>query len=163
MYSRPRKFSEAYFYFLIVHAGVHHTEKYCCSGCMRPRVWRMLAGNLPGVLGMPMALTQWFRVYRDSVGRGPLRGLDSANRLLSRGKINRALDQYAKILKRHPVSAGVLLNVAGGLIARGELESARQTLELAVANCSNYGPALRQLELLDAAINRKSRPPAPAD
>ncbi len=150
MYSRPRKFSEAYFYFLIVHAGVHHVENYCCSGCMRPRVWRMVAGNIPGVLGLPMALAQWVRVYRDSVGRGPLRGLDSANRLLRRNRISRALQRYARILERHPVSAGVLYNVARGLIARGERVSARRTLELAIRNCSNYGPALQQLQQLDA-------------
>ncbi len=152
LYSRPRKFTIAYFYFLIFHAGVHHDVVYRCSGCMRPTVWRMVLGNLPGVLGMPLALTQWTRVYRDSTGRGPLRGLDAANRMLRRRRrIEKALDRYDRILERHPYSAGVLYNVAQGLIARGDMNHARQTLAMAVENCANYAPALWHLAKFKAS------------
>lgn len=149
MYSRPRRFSEAYFYFLIIHAGVHHTTTRCCSGCMRPRAWRMVLGNLPGLLGLPFAMTQLVRVYRDSTGPGPLRGLDSANRMLRRGRTTRALARYSAIMERHPVSAGVLYNVALGLVAGGDPDNARRTLQLALENCPNYRPAREKLEALE--------------
>jgi hypothetical protein len=157
MYSRPRKFSEGYFYFLVVHAGVHHKEHFCCSGCMRPRVWKMLFGNLFGLLGMPLAITQWFRVYMDSA-RGMLRGLDSANRSLRRRRIDRAIARYSRIVEKHPFSAGVLYNLARGLLARNDLEHGRQTLELAVSNCANYAPAIALLAELNAKSRAAARP-----
>lgn len=148
MYSRPRQFTIAYFYFVIVHAGVHHRVTRCCPGCMRPHAWKMIFGNLFGVLGMPLAITQLIRVYRDSIKKGPFQGLDEANRLLRRGRVEKALDRYWKVIDRHPVSAGVLYNVAKGLIARGDLPHARQTLQMALENCANYPPAQRLLDAL---------------
>lgn len=158
MYSCPRKFSEGYFYFLIVHAGVHHKEHFCCGGCMRPRVWKMLFGNLFGLLGMPLAITQWVRVYGDSRGEGALRGLDAANRSLRRRRIDRALARYSRIVERHPFSAGVLYNLARGLLLRNDLNHCRQTLELAISNCSNYAPAIALLEELNTKTRAHSRP-----
>lgn len=143
MYSRPRKFTIAYFWFLIFHADVSHKVVHCCNDCMRPQAWKMVFGNLFGLLGMPLAMTQLVRVYRDSIKGGPFRDLDHANRLLKRGRVDRALDKYWKIVERHPVSSGVLYNVALGLLAQGDRSHARETLELALANCANYQPAQR--------------------
>ena len=157
MYSRPRKFSEGYFYFLIAHAGVHHKEHYCCSGCMRPRVWKMLFGNLFGLLGMPLAITQWFRVYLDSAGRGMFRGLDAANRSLRHRRIDRAIARYYRIVEKHPFSAGVLYNLARGLLARNDVDHGRQTLELAISNCQNYAPAIALLAELDTKSRADGR------
>ena len=105
----------------------------------------MVFGNLFGLLGLPLAITQLTRVYRDAVKKGPFQGLDEANRLLRRGKVEKALDRYWKIIDRHPVSAGVLYNVALGLLARGDQDHARQTLEMALENCANYLPAQQVL------------------
>jgi len=141
MYSRPRNFTIAYFWFLIFHADISHETIQCCNDCMRPQAWKMFFGNLIGILGLPLAVTQLVRVYRDSIKRGPFKGLDEANRLLKRGRVEKALDRYWKIIERHPASAGVLYNVALGLIAQGDYHHARETLVLALQNCANYPPA----------------------
>ncbi len=152
MYSRPRQFSVAYFYFLIFHAGVHHKIKQCCPACMRRDAWLMLFGNLPFLLGIPFAITQLIRVYGDSIRKGPFRGLDEANALLRRGQVERALDKYAVIIERHPVNAGVLYNIALGLIAQKREASARETLEMALENCTNYPPVAAQLKALQTEL-----------
>ena len=141
LYSRPRQFTVAYFWFLFIHAEVSHRTVLCCNDCMRPQAWKMLFGNLFGVLGLPLAFTQLVRVHRDSIKRGPFQGLDEANRCLKKGRVDKALDRYWKIFERHPVSAGVLYNVAFGLISQGDHLHARETLELALQNCANYRPA----------------------
>ena len=153
MYSRPRNFTIAYFWFLIFHASVSHKIVVCCNDCMRPEAWKMLFGNLFGVLGLPLAVTQLVRVYRDSVQSGPFRGLDEANRLLKQGRVDKALDRYWKIIERHPVSAGVLFNVALGLIANNDRPHARQTLQLCLENCGNYTPAAKLLDKLQPAAD----------
>jgi tetratricopeptide (TPR) repeat protein len=154
LYSRPRRFTVAYFWFLVFHAGVHHEVVECCGDCMRPRAWKMLFGNAFGVLGLPLTVTQLFRVYRDSARRGPFYRLNRANRLLKQGRIEQALDYYWQMVEGHPASAGILYNVALGLIARGDLTYARQTLELALEHCSNYRPAMQLLE----SLNEPSQP-----
>lgn len=146
MYSRPREFTIGYFWFIIFHAGVTHRTVQCCNDCMKPETWKMVFGNLPGLLGMPLAITQWLRVRRDSIKAGPFQGLDEANRLLKRGKVEHALDKYWKIVERHPVSAGVLYNVAKGLLAQDDRQHALETLELALEYCPNYPPVVVLLE-----------------
>ena len=117
---------------------------------MRPEAWKMTLGNLPGVLGMPLALTQLLRVYRDAIKKGPFQGLDKGNRLLKRGQVEKALEQYSKIIEKHPFSAGVLYNVAIGLLAQGDRVHATETLDMALQNCVNYAPAERMLSKLQA-------------
>ena len=115
----------------------------------------MLLGNLFGLLGIPIAVMQLVRAYGDSIGKGPFRGLDTANRLLQRGRVERALKGYSKIIEIHPVSAGVLYNIALGLIAQNDLSHARQTLNMGLENCPNYVPAQRKLEEISHAADRK--------
>ena len=152
MYSRPRRFTIGYFWFVWFHAQVNHRVILCCNDCMRPEAWKMTMGNLPGVLGMPLALTQLSRVYRDAIKKGPFQGLDKGNRLLKRGEVEKALEHYSIIVEKHPFSAGVLYNVARGLLARGDQIHAEETLVLALQNCVNYQPAERLLAELRAEM-----------
>ncbi len=159
MYSRPQWFSITYFYFLVFHAGVHHKAVYCCAGCMRRSAWLMLLGNLPFLLGFPYAVVQFIRVYRDTNRRGIFARLDVANLLMQRGKIEPALEEYGKIIERHPVSAGVLFNIAVGLVKQGDYQAAQRTLEMAVENCSNYLPAQQMLsDLVNQTWQATARP-----
>lgn len=146
LYSDPKKFSEFYFHFEIVIGGVYQKEHTCCRACMRPRTSRMIAGNLIGVLGLPFAIRHWFKVNRDIHRDSPFRGLDRANRAIQKRRFDKALSLYWEIIERHPSSAGVLYNVAMGLLLKGDGEHARQTLEMALSNCPNYPPARRLLD-----------------
>jgi hypothetical protein len=151
LYSRPRRYTIAWFYFLVHHAGIHQKVKEYCTGCLRPDAWKMLLGNIPGVLGVPFAMMQWYRAYRNSFDRGPFRGLDKGNITLRRKRqIGVALKYYERILNRHPYSAGVLYNVGVGLLMRGDGEHARQALWQALENCSNYRPAQNLLARMTA-------------
>ncbi len=145
MYSRPRKFTVFYFYFLVYFYGIHMDFVHCCPACFRRTAWSMLWGNLPFVVGVPVALRQLSHCYFGSNRTGPMRGLHDANRYLKRGKFAESLQIYESILDRHPLSAGVKYNIALGLIGSGDLRHAVASLELALQDCSNYIPAQRLL------------------
>lgn len=145
MYSRPRKFTVFFFYFLVYFGGIHHKSIQCCPACFRKTAWMMLVGNLPFILGIPVAIVQLHRCYYGAIRKGPFRGLHEANAHLRKGQTDRALNAYEEILERHPLSAGVKYNVAVGLSEQGDTEHAVQMLELALDDCSNYLPAQERL------------------
>lgn len=145
LFSKPTKFTLFYFYFLFVIYGFSQSTTYRCPACMRPEAWKMLFGNLIFVLGVPVALVQLFRAYKGNTIGGDFSGLDSANIKIRKGNINGAIQTYSQIIDRVPYCAGIKYNLAQGLIRNGDFEHARQTLELALDDCSNYAPAYYSL------------------
>lgn len=142
MYSRPRSFSVFYFYFLVFTYGFHHDSVIRCSACMRKAAWKMVVGNLFGLLALPFALVQLKRAYSTKSLAGVFEGLDDANAFASRKKIELALDKYDQVMDRVPVNAGVKFNIARGLILKQDYEHARQLYEMSLEDCSNYWPAI---------------------
>ena len=63
LYARPREFTIMYFDFLLVVYGYRYRKVCRRDTCMRPEAWKMLLGNAPFVLGVPVALGQLWRVY----------------------------------------------------------------------------------------------------
>lgn len=157
MYSRPQKFTIFYFYFLIVFYGWWSQETWRCPGCMRKQAWKMLFGNMPFVLGVPVAITQLVRCYTGDVIGGPYKGLDAGNTKARKGKMKAALDIYLSILSRVPNSAGIKYNVGVALLAQGELERAAETFERALEDCSNYVPAYQQLRAIYTELGDTGR------
>lgn len=145
MYSRPRQFAVFYFYFLVVTFGFHHDTTIRCSGCMRWSAWKMVVGNLFGLLGFPFALIQLYRAYSSDKLIGRFAGLDDANVLARRKKIDRALEKYDLIMQNVPENAGVKYNIAFGLLIKHDFESAQTMFEMALDDCSNYRPAVNGL------------------
>lgn len=145
MYSRPRDFAVFYFYFLVVTFGFHHQSEKSCSGCMRKSAWKMVFGNLFGLLGFPFALLQLFRSYSTSKISGSFEGLDAANLMVRRGKVAEALEKYERIMEKVPDSAGLKFNIAHGLMLKMDFPHAQQMFELALDDCSDYWPAVRGL------------------
>ena len=145
MYSRPRQFSVFYFYFLIFTFGFHHDSKFRCSACMRNSAWLMVLGNLFGLIALPFALIQLFRSYSEKNQAGMFQGLDDANAMASRKKIELALDKYDEVMDRVPVNAGIKFNVARGLALKKDFEHARQMYEMSLDDCANYWPAIHGL------------------
>ena len=142
MYSRPRSFSVFYFYFLVFTYGFHHDSVIRCSACMRKAAWRMVAGNLFGLLALPFALYQLKRAYSTKSLTGAFEGLDDANALASRKKLELALDKYDQVMDRVPVNAGVKFNIARGLVLQQDYEHARQMYEMSLEDCANYWPSI---------------------
>ncbi len=145
MYSRPRKFTVFFFYFVVYFGGIHVDSVYCCPGCFRKTAWSMLFGNLPFLIGVPVAIQQLRHCYWGAIRSGPFRGLHEANKYLKVGKIPAALSLYEEILQRHPLSAGVKYNIALGLARQNDHQHAVEMLELALQDCQNYVPAQQQL------------------
>lgn len=145
MFSKPRKFTIFYFYFLLVVYGYSQRPTWRCPGCMRGEAWKMLFGNLIFVLGVPVALTQLFRAYGGTDLGGKYPGLDSANVKARGGKFQQAIADYRKILEKAPVAAGVKYNIGLAMIERENWNDAASMLEFALADCSNYQPAANAL------------------
>ena len=142
MYSRPRHFSVFYFYFLIFTFGFHHDSTFQCSACMRRSAWKMVIGNLFGLLALPFALIQLKRAYTTESLTGVFEGLDDANGLAARKKIELALDKYDLVMDRVPINAGVKFNIAKGLMLKKDFEHARQMFEMSLEDCANYWPSI---------------------
>ena len=155
MYSRPRSFAVFYFYFLVFTFGFHHDAVESCSGCMRKSAWKMVLGNLLGVLGFPFALMQLYRSYATRKISGRFEGLDDANLLARRGKVDMALEKYEQIMEVVPENAGVKFNIAQGLMVKRDFPHAQQMFELALDDCSNYWPAVHGLI---ASLEQQGKP-----
>ncbi|MEM9413515.1 MAG: hypothetical protein AAGA30_20575, partial [Planctomycetota bacterium] len=145
MYSRPRQFAIFYFYFLFVTFGFHHDTTIRCSGCMRNSAWKMVVGNLFGLLGFPFALIQLYRSYSTKKLTGEFTGLDDANVLNRWNKIDKALDRYDEIMERVPINAGVKYNIAIGLLRKQDYANSEKMFELSLDDCANYWPAVSGL------------------
>lgn len=146
MYSRPREFSVFYFYFLVFTFGFHHDSTVRCSACMRSSAWKMVFGNLFGLLGFPFALIQLYRSYKSDELVGKFAGLDSANLLARRGQIDQALDKYDQVMDRVPDNAGVKFNIASGLMLKQDFAHAEAMFELSLDDCANYWPSVNGLQ-----------------
>ena len=145
MYSHPRKFTTFYFYFLLVIYGIWNKTTIRCPACMRGESWKMLLGNLPGLVGLPFSVVQIYRSYAKTSALDPMRGLDDANLRLRKGQIERALDDYDRLLERQPINAGVKYNIASGLVRKREFQHAQQMFEMSLDDCANYWPAVEGL------------------
>jgi tetratricopeptide (TPR) repeat protein len=145
MFSQPRKFTIFYFYFLLVVYGWNSRTTWRCPGCMRGDAWKMLFGNLPFVLGVPVALTQLSRSYAGNVVGGAFTGLDRANLKARGGDLRGALEGYRRILEHVPHSAGLKYNLGLALLKQGDTARAAETFQLALDDCSNYAPAYHVL------------------
>ena len=145
MYSKPRKFTIFYFYFLLVIYGFWSKPTWRCPACMRPEAWKMLFGNLLFVVGVPTAITQLFRSYGATDVGGMFPGLDAANIKARNGKFEPAVEDYRRILESQPVSAGVKYNIGLACLHRQDYETAARSFEYSLLDCANYEPAAAAL------------------
>jgi hypothetical protein len=154
MYSSPKTFSVFYFVFLFyfIHWSSDKTTR--CPACMRTEAWKMFFANIFGFLGLPVAIVQLFRSYRGKVDSGPLKGLDDANILANKGKIEKALDRYDVLMDNVPVNAGIKFNIGSGLLTKGDVESAETMFLLSLEDCANYWPSLRGLHFCYRSLDK---------
>lgn len=146
MYSTPQKFTVFYFYFLVVVYGWSSRTTWRCPGCMRGDAWKMLFGNVFGLIGIPVAMTQLYRCYFSQGGAsGKLKGLDTANVMANKGKVEAALGRYETLMENVPVNAGVKFNIGSGLMAKGDFEHAVPMFQMALEDCGNYWPAVQRM------------------
>ena len=105
----------------------------------------MLLGNLPFLLGVPVAIVQLFRCYGGKITGSVLADLDTANLKARKGDMLAALQGYQKVLERVPFAAGVKYNLALALLQQEDYERAAESLELVLVDCANYSPAYHAL------------------
>jgi len=145
MYSKPRKFTIFYFYFLFVMYGFYQQETWRCPACMRGEAWKMLLGNLLFVIGVPVALIQLFRSYGGTDIGSLFPGLDAANLKARKGDIAGAIEGYRRILREHPVAAGIKFNIGQAALSKNDLAGAAGILEHALHDCANHQPSAAAL------------------
>lgn len=145
MYSKPRKFTIFYFYFLIAVYGWSQRETWRCPACMRPEAWKMFFGNLIFILGVPVALVQLFRAYGGADVGALFPGLDKANLKARKGNLQAAIADYQKLLQKRPLSGGVKYNIGLAFLHDNDIDSAARSFEFALGDCANYQPAASAL------------------
>lgn len=154
MYSFPRQFTIFYFIFLVYFIHFDSRKTVRCPGCMRKEAWKMLFGNIFGLLGLPLAFIQLWRSYRSRIESGPLKGLDDANSLARRGKVEKALDRYDALMDNLPINAGIKFNIGSGLLTKGDVPHAETMFLLALEDCGNYEPALNGLHFCYRSLEK---------
>ncbi len=157
MYSFPRKFRIFYFVFLVYFMHFASEKTVRCPGCMRWDAWKMFFGNIFGLLGVPVAISALYRSYKGRVEKGPLKGLDDANSLANRGKIDRALDRYDQLMDNLPINAGIKFNIATGLVNQGDIPHAETMFLLSLEDCSNYAPSLQGLYFCYESLGKREQ------
>ena len=146
LYDQPKGFTVFYFYFLFVVYGWHYRQVCMCNTCIRSEAWQMLFGNLLFVLGVPMAIVQLICAYvGGSTFSQAFDGLDKANAMAKRSKVESAENIFGRILQRVGACAGVRFNYGLGLIAAKRHEEAVTQFELALRDCANYSMAAEAL------------------
>ena len=155
MYSRPRKFTEFYFYFLFVAYGFWTKESMRCPACMRGTAWKMFAINFLFVLGTIPSIYQLIRAYASDKVGGVLSGLHTANLKATKRNYSAATKIYQSILERVPVAAGIHYNLGLALVQNQEWERASAAFELSLDDCSNYRYAAGGLMHCYETLGRK--------
>lgn len=145
MFSKPRKFTVFYFYFLLVVYGWRYYSTWRCPACMRGLAWKMFFGNFLFVLGVPVAVYQLFRSYGGTDGSGPFKALDASNLKARKGDVLGSLEGYRSILDQVPHSAGIKYNLGLALLQQEDLQRASESFRVALDDCSNYVPAYSML------------------
>ena len=155
MYSRPRKFTEFYFYFLFVAYGFWTKESMRCPACMRGTAWKMLAINFLFILGTIPSIYQLIRAYASDKVGGVFSGLHTANLKATKRDYSAATRIYQSILERVPVAAGIHFNLGLALVQNQEWERASAAFELSLDDCSNYRYAAGGLMHCYETLGRK--------
>jgi hypothetical protein len=105
----------------------------------------MLFSNLIFILGVPFALFQLARVYLvDKTGlKSSFSGLDKANLLARKGKMEQAVQRYVSICSEVSDYAGIRYNAGLALADSGDSHRAATQFENALSLCSNHSPSFR--------------------
>ncbi len=145
-YAQPEEYSIFYFIFLLVFFAWSSKRVRMCHACVRPEVWKMLAGNLLFVIALPAAVVQLVRAYYG----GPTRSrefaeLDRGNVLAKKGRAAEAANAYEAICQRVPAAAGVRYNHGLALVRAGQIMEAAEQFEAALGDCANYEPGYTML------------------
>jgi hypothetical protein len=146
LYSKPTTFTTFYFLFLVVVYTFSYKQKVMCNTCMRKEAWKMMGGNLLGLLGLPVAFVQLVRAYAGgSALNKTFAGLDKANALVKAGKTDAAAAVYDQITARLEHCCGVRYNYGLSLLQARRPEQAALRFAEALSDCGNYGAAAQAL------------------
>jgi tetratricopeptide (TPR) repeat protein len=142
-YGRVKAYTSFYFVFAVFFYYLTVQPHRECRTCMRSRVWKTLAANLPFVIGTPPALWQIARAYWPA--SGPLATLDYANYQAKKKRLERAIHEYEVIQQKVRHCASVRYNHSLALHAANKPAEAVKKLEQALADCANFRPAYAAL------------------
>lgn len=154
-YGRVETRTMFYFYFLIFLWGFQSDALTACSVCAQKKNGWMVMANLLFILGLPNALYQWGRCLRAiEFDRSEFGGLEKANQLAEKGKVDEAVAYYDRLTRNLSLAGGVHYNKGRALLMHQRGEEALAALEQALAQCSNYFPALQLLMEAYASCGR---------
>lgn len=138
-YGLVKSYTSFFFVFAVFFYYLESNPHRECRTCMRSRVWKTLAANLPFFVGTPPALWQIARAYWPA--SGPLATLDDANCQVKKKRWERAIHEYEVIQQKVRHCASVRYNHSLALHAANKPAEAVKKLEQALADCANFRPA----------------------
>lgn len=143
MFARIQRYSEFYFYFLVLVWGWRSKDRYLCDDCANGLFFKTLLVNLPFLLGVPNAI--WIKI-KSMKGRDPaLKGIGRANRAARAGRYSESDPLFSAILDAWPEHPSILMNQALGHMIGGDISGARVHLLRALVSCNHYLPVRRLL------------------
>lgn len=155
LYAAPKNFRVGYVAFFVIAFVRSFGTVECCHACVRPHARGYFFKNLLTLVPMPLGLLQIMWAYLGGSRFSPaFKGLDEANGLSQQKQFDTALALYQAILQRVPVSAGIKYNCALTCLRRGDLARAEQFFLAALADCSNFIPAVHGLEAVRSTRDR---------
>jgi tetratricopeptide (TPR) repeat protein len=117
-----------------------------CTLCMRGEAWKMALLNIWCLLGTPFAMHRLVSAYRHSLPGSPLSGLDRANKLAGKHRVDAAIQEYTRLAEKLRYRAMIWYNAGRTLLADRRLPEAARYLNLALEQCSNHLPSQQALK-----------------
>ena len=142
LFTQVRGFT-ASFYWLVL--AYRMGTKLLCGACERKEAWKMLLGNVPCLLGIPMSLGLLCRAYAASKSGPSYTGLDAANALVRRKRFEEAASAYELVAQRVLPTAGVRYNQGLAMFRAERWPEAALCLERSLSECGNFLPSARLL------------------
>lgn len=139
----PRLFDTHLLVFLMAFFYYQSRKHFICHACMRREGWLNLLKNTPTLVGVPFAVVPLVKAYLGGSARSvAFSGLDSANKLARKGRLDPAEALYGEILARQRHAAAVHFNRAMARADASDWNGCLDALNDCWADCANYAPGV---------------------
>lgn len=149
MFDRVRGYTEFYFYLLIAVYGFSYKRRHVCDNCADAIFWKTLFLNLLFVVGIIPSI---YIKIKSITGRDrSLKTLARANSLAKKGNYQKAAPIYSQLYQEYSEHPGLLMSEGLGHLIGNDGTGAVNCFTRSLKSCSNYYPAMRLLQQLQAA------------
>jgi hypothetical protein len=154
MFDRIQRYTEFYFYFLLVVYGFSYRVRFVCDNCAHAIFMRTLFANLLFIVGLPASI---YVKVKSLSGRDPYwKELARANALSRKGRYPEAAVLYSQLQMRYADHPGLLMNEGMGHLYGNDVNGAIVCFQRSLKACGNYLPVLRLIHQLQQGSSGRS-------